>query len=80
MQEIVCERLWELSGAGPNGMMIPAGIEKIYIYVETDGVERPKGVCVSFWTRHDGSVCVCILQPEFMGNSHDMIHYIYEIR
>lgn len=73
MQEIVCERLWELSGGGPNSMMIPAETEKIYIYVETDGVERPKGACVRFWTRHDGSVCVCILQAEFMGNSHDMI-------
>lgn len=52
MQEIVCEWLGELSGAGPNGMMIPAETEKKYIYVETVFPlrERLKGVCVSFWT------------------------------
>lgn len=61
-------------------MAIPAETEKNIFMLRLMEWKDQRGVCVSFRTRHDGSACVCILQLEFMGNSHDMINYIYEIR
>lgn len=77
MQEMVCEWLWELSGAGPNGMMITAETGKKYIYVETDGVERPKGVCVWVFGHDMMGLRACASCSQSLWETHMTWFIIY---